>query len=51
MQREITYGMQREHRPASKARVILGIIGAVMYLIVALAIMQVAFFVWSGMWH
>lgn len=51
MQREIMYGAQREHRPASKGRVVLGIIGAVLYLVMAIAIMQVAFFVWSGAWQ
>lgn len=51
MQREMVYGTQREHRPASKAKVVLGIAGGVLYLVMAIAIMQVAFFVWSGTWQ
>lgn len=50
MQREIIYGTGREHRPASKGRIVLGIIGGVLYLVLAIAIMQVAFYVWAGMW-
>jgi hypothetical protein len=50
MQREIMYGTRREHRPAPRGKVFLGIAGGVLYLVVALAIMQVAFYVWAGMW-
>jgi hypothetical protein len=50
MQREIMYGTRREQRPVSKGKVVLGIIGGVLYLVLALAIMQVAFYVWAGMW-
>jgi uncharacterized membrane protein len=31
--------------------VALGIAGGVLYLVVAIAVMQVAFFVWSGAWQ
>ncbi len=52
MQRHITYRSERyQRRGASKGRVLLGIVGGVLYLILALAIMQVAFFVWAGMWR
>lgn len=51
MQREIMYGVQRDHRPAKKGKVVLGILGGVLYLVMAIAIMQVAFFVWSGTWQ
>jgi hypothetical protein len=50
MQREVIYVTQREPRPASKGKVALGIVGGVLYLVLALAIMQVAFYVWAGMW-
>jgi hypothetical protein len=50
MQRENIYGTGREHRPMSKSKIVLGIIGGMLYLVLALAIMQVAFYVWAGMW-
>lgn len=51
MQREILYGARREYRPASRGKIVLGIVGGVLYLVMAIAIMQVAFFVWSGAWQ
>lgn len=51
MQREIIYGTPRDQRSMSKGKMVLGIIGGVLYLVMALAIMQVAFFVWAGMWQ
>lgn len=52
MQRQITYRSEAHPRQSTrKSRVILGIIGGVLYLVMALAIMQVAFFVWAGMWR
>lgn len=51
MQREMTSVPGRRDRPASKGKVALGIAGGVLYLVVAIAVMQVAFFVWSGSWQ
>lgn len=52
MQRQITYRSERyRQRGTGKARVVLGILGGVLYLVLALAIMQVAFYVWAGMWR
>ncbi len=51
MQREIAYGTRRSERPAPRGKVALGILGGVLYLIMAIAVMQVAFFVWSGTWQ
>ena len=51
MQRQIVYETQRDHRPGSKGRVALGILGGVLYLIMALAVMQVAFLLWAGAWQ
>lgn len=50
MQREIVYHQQVD-RQVGRRRRVLGIIGGVLYLILALGIMQVAFAVWAGMWQ
>lgn len=52
MQRQIMYRADRyQQRGANKGRVLLGIVGGVLYLVMALAVMQVAFYVWAGMWR
>ena len=51
MQREMMYGTRPNERPATKGKVARGILGGVLYLIMAIAVMQVAFFVWSGAWQ
>lgn len=52
MQRQVTYRSDRyQQRGTSKGRVVLGIVGGLLYLVLALAIMQVAFYVWAGMWR
>lgn len=51
MQREIVYQQRYDERPAERRKIALGIIGGVLYLVLALAIMQVAFTVWAGTWQ
>jgi hypothetical protein len=51
MQREILYHQRRQERPAERRKVVFGIIGGVLYLVLAIAVMQVAFLVWSGTWQ
>lgn len=49
MQTDLVYRHQRAHRAGWK-KLALGILGGTLYIIMALAIMQVAFRVWVGMW-
>ncbi len=51
MQHDVTFEARDEERAMDRRKRVLGIVGGVLYLVLALAIMQVAFFVWAGMWR
>ena len=50
---EPMHGQAQEQRDMTRhnwAKPVLGFFGGVLYVVMALAIMQVAFRIWAGMW-